>query len=701
MSNFKLLCEPVQQNIVNTLGWNTLMPLQDMAIPPLLNREHGLLLAPTAGGKTESGIFPILTRAHNERWEPLSILYISPIKALLNNLHPRLTKYAGWLGATVGVWHGDVHKTQKLAMQSSPPDILLTTPESLEVMLTSKSVDPKVLLGRVKVVITDEIHAFAGDDRGWHLLSVVDRVQALSGEPIQRIGYSATVGNPETILSWLTSGCEHKGSVISPPITAPPTEPHIQIDYVQSLTNAATVISRMHVGKKRLVFCDSRSRSEKLASDLRSLGVTTFVSHSSLSAEERNRAEEAFAEARNCVIVATSTLELGIDVGDLDICIQIDSPNTVASFLQRLGRTGRRKGSAKNCLFLATSTEALVRAISIVNLWKNGFVEPVVPAPLPYPVAAQQIMALSLQRGDKGRTTWPNYLPSLINGGSISEADIRKLTDHMCENGYLDKDDRMLSIGITAEKRYSFKNWMALFTVFTAAPMYSVYNGRTELGSVHLVTFSSKNDGRPITLSLAGRSWLVRSVNHKQQKAYVEPSKDRSSSLWLSSAPGLPFGLCQAIKSTLCGDKPLIKLSDRSTIAMDEIYIEYDWLLMESTTLMLDGSNATWWTYGGALLNAAITARLPQQYTKVSSDSFSIKFKEVESLTNLFEDIDTIMKVPAADMTPYIDDEVLDEIKFLECVPQELKTKFINARFSCTDAWKLIQSQPITRVQHQ
>src|SRR5439155_9058730 len=158
-----------------------------------------------------------------------------------------------------------------------------------------------------------------------------------------------------------------------------------------SLSNAATVISRLHRGEKRLVFVDSRARAEEIGSDLRELGVTTFVTHSSLSQDQRKQAENAFADREDCVIVATSVLELGVDVGDLDRVIQIDSPNTVSSFLQRMGRTGRRAGTRRNCLFLATKDETLVQAAGLIDLWASGYVEPITPPPDLYHILAQQL----------------------------------------------------------------------------------------------------------------------------------------------------------------------------------------------------------------------------------------------------------------------------------------------------------------------
>ena len=383
MTGFDRLGGAVQHHIVNSLGWRSLRPLQEQAIDPLLDGHSALLLAPTAGGKTEAAVFPLLTRMADEDWRPVSVLYVCPIKALLNNLEHRLRAYTGWIGRSVGLWHGDVSSSARTRLLQEPPDVLLITPESLEVMLTSSRIDAGVLFGHVSAVVVDEIHAFAGDERGWHLLAVVDRIARLSGRPIQRIGLSATVGNPDGLLGWLTGEDARDSVVVSPPAETG-TVPDVRIDRVGTLENAALVISQLHRGEKRLVFCDSRARSEELASELRARDVQTFVSHSSLSADERRRAEAAFAEARDCVIVATSTLELGIDVGDLDRVIQIDAPATVASFLQRLGRTGRRPGSVRNCLFLATTEDAFVQAVGLARLWRDGFVEPVRPPQKPF-----------------------------------------------------------------------------------------------------------------------------------------------------------------------------------------------------------------------------------------------------------------------------------------------------------------------------
>jgi ATP-dependent Lhr-like helicase len=371
VSAFDRLHPALQHHIVNSLGWQALRPLQEQAIDPILAGDDVLLIAPTASGKTEAAVFPVLSRLLAERWEGLSVLYVCPLKALLNSLAIRLQSYAVLIGRRVEVWHGDVISSQRSKIGREPPDLLLATPESLEVMLVSQRLDHRTFFANLRTVIIDELHAFAGDDRGWHLLAVLARVARLAGCGLQRIGFSATIGNPEQLIDWLCADSKSPRRVIDPPAERE-IEPDVQLDYVGSLPNAALVISRLHRGEKRLVFCDSHARVEELVVELRKRGVETIASHSSLSHHERQRAETAFAGATDCAIVATSTLELGIDVGDLDRVIQIDAPYRVSSFLQRLGRSGRLRGRSRNCLFLTTSPEALLRAAALLHLWKSN-----------------------------------------------------------------------------------------------------------------------------------------------------------------------------------------------------------------------------------------------------------------------------------------------------------------------------------------
>ena len=239
-------------------------------------------------------MFPLLSRMCSERWPAPSIIYVCPLKALINNLGERLERYTQMIGRRSAIWHGDIGQSERKHTRLDPPDILITTPESLESMLISANPQMKSHLRNLRAVVVDEIHAFAGDDRGWHLVCVLERLNARVGHNLQRIGLSATVGNPQQLLQWLTAGCSGEQTVVQPPVENSLIA-DVTLDFVGSLENAATVVSRLHQGEKRLVFCDSRSRVERLAGLLKANGVQAFVSHSSLSIPERRRAEDAFA----------------------------------------------------------------------------------------------------------------------------------------------------------------------------------------------------------------------------------------------------------------------------------------------------------------------------------------------------------------------------------------------------------------------
>jgi ATP-dependent Lhr-like helicase len=354
-------------------------------------------------------------------------------------------------------------------------------------MLVSPNVDARGLFRHLQVAIIDEIHAFAGDDRGWHLLAVLERITRLAGREVQRLGLSATVGNPEILVDWLAGACIRAREVFRP------LEHHhlaeVTLDYVGSLHNAAEVISRLHRGEKRLVFIDSRARAEQLAHALRQREVTTFVTHSSLSREQRHTAEEAFASRDDCVIVATGVLELGIDVGTLDRVIQIDAPTTVSSFLQRMGRTGCRPGTRRNCLFLATGGEALMQAAGLIDLWASGYIEPITPPPKPWHILAQQLMALALQEHGIGRQDWLRWISNVPAFSRLPMTQIDSLVQWMLHQQILWDDQGVLWLGREGEETYGRRNFLELFSVFTSPPQFTVSHGRQELGFVDELTF--------------------------------------------------------------------------------------------------------------------------------------------------------------------------------------------------------------------
>ncbi|EHR59554.1 DEAD/DEAH box helicase [Saccharomonospora cyanea] len=686
----------VVHHVVNTLGWRSLRPLQRQAVDPVMDGHDALLLAPTAGGKTEAACFPVLSAMERHGWTGLSVLYVCPLKALLNNLLPRLRDYAAWLGRRVELWHGDVTAAARRRILADPPDVLLTTPESVEAMLVSANVDHKRQFGDLRAIVVDEVHAFAGDDRGWHLLAVLERLTVLVQRPIQRIGLSATVGNPEHLLAWLQGAGKDSrpATVVAPGVAATPNRAQdgdIELDYVGSVDNAATVISTLHRGEKRLVFCDSRRLVEQLGAALRMRGVTTFLSHASLSVDERRRAEAAFAEARDCVIVSTSTLELGIDVGDLDRVIQLDAPTTVASFLQRLGRTGRRPGSVRNCLFLALSQRALLWAAALLELWGRGYVEPVEAPPEPRHIVAQQVLALCLQEHTVGSRLWTGAWNGLAPFDSGAEPMVR----HLIEQGYLDRDGELLFIGPEAERRFGRRNFMDMTAVFTAPPQFTVLAGRQEIGQTDPALLTERVEG-PRVLLLGGRSWKVTWIDWKRRRCFVEETDLRGKARWHSpGTEGRGHALARAARDVLLGATPPVKLTQRATRTLAALREEW------GPTVALDGlvvtrtggaeADVRWWTWAGRKANATLAASLGAVIDG-RFDDLSIRLRD--DLTPRMWRAATA-GVPDRLCLPEVDERALAGLKFSAALPPRLATATLAARLADLDAAAQVLAEPV------
>ncbi|WP_371665723.1 DEAD/DEAH box helicase [Streptomyces sp. NBC_01241] len=696
----------VLHHIVNTLGWPDLRPLQKAAVHPLMDGEDAILLAPTAGGKTEAATFPMLSAMREKRWTGTSVLYLAPLKALLNNLVHRVDTYAQWLGCRAALWHGDTPESVRRRIRTESPDFLLTTPESLEAMLISVKTDHSHMLGRVRAVVVDEVHAFAGDDRGWHLLAVLERLERLAGHRIQRIGLSATVGNPETLLTWLqgASPADRPGRVVAPGVTLPAASAaatetqglprpagEVELDYVGSLANAAKVISALHQGEKRLVFCDSRKQVEELGAALRARDVTVFLSHASLSTDERARSEQAFAEARDCVIVSTSTLELGIDVGDLDRVIQIDSPSTVASFLQRIGRTGRRTGTSRNCLFLATRPDALLQAAGLLTLWTRGWVEPVTPPPSPRHLVAQQLLAVTLQEHRLGDRLWPEQW----NGLAPFDRSAAPLLSHLVEGGFLDSDGGMLFIGAEAEKHFGRRHFMELTASFTAPPEFTVLAGRTEIGTTDPAVLTEERPG-PRRLLLAGRSWQVTFIDWARRRAFVEPVEDGGIAKWQGSeARGLSYDLTRAMRDVLLGTDPDVRLTRRASAALAELRMDRapHEVHPAGTLLVRDADATRWWTWAGYRANATLAASLGNFADPIQ--------RPTDTHVRLRQDLapddwkTARAELPDSLTLPTVDPRAVRGLKFSAALPPRLATTTLAERLADLDGALAAAREPV------
>lgn len=694
---FDRLHPGIQHHIVNSLGWRALRPLQAQAIDPLLSGENVLLVAPTAGGKTEAVFFPLLSRMLTSEWRGLSLLYVCPLRALLNNLCPRLERFAGYVGRRAEIWHGDTPDAARRRIKSEPPDVLLTTPESLEVMLTSRRVDRPTLFGNLRAVVIDELHAFAGDDRGWHLLSVLERVTRIAGRDLQRAGLSATVGNPEALLGWLSGSSTASRRVIAIDGNVQ-TDADVRLDAVGSTSNAALVVSRLNPSEKRLVFCDSRARVEDLTFLLRENGVEAYASHNSLSVVERRQAEEAFAGSGNAVIVATSTLELGIDIGDLDRALQVDAPATVSSFLQRMGRTGRRPGARRNYLFLTTNPEALLVAAGLVRLWMRGFLEPVVPPALPYHILAQQILALVLQNGGLSRTGWREWIAEMPAFAAIPPNTLDRIEAFLLAKGFLFDDDGFLSFGPEGEESFGGKNFLELLSVFSSDPLFSVRFGGVEVGKVDPATFQLAREADAVLL-LGGRPWRVTHLDWPNRIAYVEASKEEGKSVWLGNGPPLSFAVCRSARDAILEPTSTPGLTNRARQALEEVALKFPGLTASGTTVIQEApQKVKWWTFAGLKANAALCDRLSEAgLPALGRDNFSVSLK-LESTARLLAGVDAIRELGVESRPTSLVQEALEGLKFAACVPRDLALEMLRLRLSDPEAVSSVLREPVVEA---
>jgi ATP-dependent Lhr-like helicase len=698
VSNFDSLHPLVRHHIANSLGWRSLREFQDAVIPDVLGGRHMIILAPTAGGKTEAAFFPLISRLLEHRWDGLGILYVCPLKALLNNLFTRLSNYCRLLGLSCGIWHGDIGQSERNGIQRDPPALLLTTPESLEVMLLSGRVDHERLFSRVRAVVIDEIHAFAGDDRGWHLLSVLSRITRIAGQELQRIGLSATVGNPQQLLEWMTGGCSGERAMhVPPPGTADGAD--VIADAVGSLQNAATVISRLYLGRKRLTFVDSRSRVEELGRLLKAAGVSTHLTHSSLSREHRHDSEKAFAEGNDCVIVASSVLELGIDVGDLDRVIQIDSPATIAGFLQRMGRTGRRPDTKRNCLFLATSNWALLAATALIDLWRSGYVEAVVPPPLPLHILAQQIMAIAVQQGGVTRRTLREWLERVPNLGDLSDETLEQLIQWMVSRELLWDDHGLLWFGRQGDRVYGHRNFMELFAVFVSQPVFEIMHGRKHVGSMDELTFVTRPQG-PSVLQLGGRAWNVTRIEWKQRVAYVEPAEEAGIARWLGTARPISQKIAAMTRTLLCDttDRPF--WSQRARNVMHALRSACPWL-QDSHTVLLPArsSGYLWYTFAGTKANLALASELRKRLdVPVKSNHLLLRIDSTGSIAEITAAIDLLRHLSPAQIHPDIDERAIQGLKFSDCLSPELARQVMQERYADSDGLSICLREPLLSI---
>ena len=641
MSVFSRFAPRLQEAIVARLGWSSLRPVQEEAGEALLAGCNAVVLAPTAGGKTEAAMFPVLSRMVEDGPTGVGVIYVAPIKALLNNQADRLGLYTEMVGLRRFVWHGDTPDNQRRRFLKEPSEVLMTTPESLEVMLVSRRVDEHQLFGDLRVVVIDEIHALAGSDRGAHLMSVIERLVRISKHDVQRVGLSATVGNPMAILEWLRGTSERPGRVVDPP--KQPGRRQLLVVHRPDLSQLARDAARSAKGQKSLFFCQSRSTTEAVAEYMRRAGTEVFVHHSALSREERLRAEESFQHGSDACIVCTSTLELGIDVGDLDRVLQAEAPDTVGSFLQRMGRTGRRAGQAANTTFFCETTEGVLQAVALVELAKAGWVESVAVERRCWPVLIHQLLAMALAMdGVAAEDAW-THLSSVPDFKDIARDEYDRLISWMLHDGAFRLASGRLVLGAKAERSFGRKNFMELFAVFSSPQTYTVQTSSGQpLGSLQQAFVDRLVDGVSSFL-LGGRAWAVTRVQHDDRRIIVDPAPYGRQPTWGGYLPQfLGYDVCQRIQDILVRDEMFPYLDAAAAAVLEEHRgVMREVLDPDGDEIEVEEDELRWWTFAGGRINSTIRYAIEStgKDWKVVTDNFVVKVRGEGLDRHRFEEV--------------------------------------------------------------
>jgi ATP-dependent Lhr-like helicase len=525
----------LRNRIADRLGWADLRPAQKLAIAPILDGHNTLVLAPTAGGKTEAAFFPVLSALQSEGLPPISVLYLSPLKALLNNQDPRLVRLAAMVDRTAFRWHGDVTDTAKAGFLRDRADILLITPESLEGLFLARL---EGLFANLRFVVVDEIHAFAGTERGSHLISLIDRVSATTRHDLQRIGLSATVGNPAALLDWLSGRSKRERTVVDPPRSGVKryfTLKHVPEGDAAAVAAAATPYLK---GKKAMFFVDARKIAESLRPRLAAFGLDVQVHHASVDKRLREAAETAVQKDGATTLLCTSTMELGVDVGDVDAVLQLGAPATVASYLQRMGRSGRR-GSPGYMVVLAGDREGFLRAIALTELACRRWVEPVRLEDRDWAVYVHQILALLLAR----RVISPDEVYRALKGcpafKGIRHAEFEQVVDQLITSGHLERTgaERVgqgaarLRLGFSTERDFGGRNFAALRSVFEGgAAQMTVYSNGQAVGTVDWGFAARLKAGNEFTL--AGQNWRPERIDWNSARIDVAAGEAGGIPAW-------------------------------------------------------------------------------------------------------------------------------------------------------------------------
>jgi len=579
---------PFIQDFIYQNRWESLRAIQVAAGEAVFNTDENILLsASTASGKTEAAFFPILTLFTEDMPKSIGAIYIGPLKALINDQFMRLNDLCREAHIPVWHWHGDVAQSHKNKLLKNPSGILQITPESLEALLMHKHADIARLFRDLRFIVIDEVHSLLRGDRGGQTLCLIERLSKLADVNPRRIGLSATIGDPENTGIFLSSGTNR--STVIPKIEIKSVKWRLSMEhfYVQGTQSAEgreipealpvlgmkTDTAPQNVdpgmgyifehtrGKKCLIFVNSREECEAVTTTLRQYCEAKsepdrfLIHHGNLSASYRETAEAVMKdEEQYQTTVTTATLELGIDIGRLERAFQIDAPFTVSSFLQRMGRTGRRDQPPEmwfvmreeqpeaRAMLPVTIPWVLLQGVALVQLYvQERWVEPPKLDRLPFSLLYHQTMCTLASCGEMSPNRLASRVLSLSYFHRITQDDYKLLLRHLISTEHIQKtEEGGLIVGLAGERQ---TNSFKFYAVFKDNEEYTVRCKSQELGTIVLPPPAGEK------IALAGHVWIVEEVDHKRRLVYCEQVKGKVPAY---------FGLCPGDVNT----KILEKMKD-------------------------------------------------------------------------------------------------------------------------------------------
>ncbi|MDQ0720795.1 ATP-dependent Lhr-like helicase [Paenibacillus sp. W4I10] len=567
---------PFVQEFIYKKRWESLRPAQIEACNICFHTSHHMLIAAgTASGKTEAAFFPALTELYERPSKSVGILYIGPLKALINDQFERLKDLLTEGNIPVWHWHGDVPQAEKTKLMKNPSGVLQITPESLEGLLMNRPNAIPALFHDLRYVIIDEVHAFMGADRGIQVLSELARIERMAGCAPRRVGLSATLSDYDAATSWLAAGTQQGVDVVSSPggrklrlrvehFSFPDAQDEEQAEQLHNARKAYyDFIYESTHRKKALIFTNSRTDAEVTILEMRRVAARRqerdvfHVHHGSISAMLREETEAALRTGSGpAVAAATVTLELGIDLGELERVVQLGAPYSASSFVQRLGRSGRREDMASEMLFVCPEEEdeeaqlparmpwTLMRAIAVIELYvKTKWVEPLEARKIPIGVLYHQTMSMLKSMGEAEPRDLAEAILSLAPFALIRPDQYQVFLNYLIETDHLQwTEDRTLIIGLTGEK---IVNNYRFYAVFKDDEEHKVLNGSEEIGSITTVPPPG------YCFSLAGKLWKVEEVDHKHKAVYVKSAKGKVDTLWLGAGGDIHTSVVQKMREVL------------------------------------------------------------------------------------------------------------------------------------------------------